>query len=125
MSELSNKAEEIAGRAKQTAGDLTGNDELHAEGVADEARAQFTQGVDAVVEKAQDTADAVSEAVGGAADTARQFHLDDSRVQIALAAGLALAIALVVRRTRSKSRSTKRSIARGAAAAGLANAFSR
>jgi uncharacterized protein YjbJ (UPF0337 family) len=147
MSQLTNKAEEFAGRAKQAAGDITGNDELHAEGTADKARAQFKQGVDTVVGKAEDTADAVAESASNgadavaakvddakqalsgtldeAADTARQLHLDDSRVVIAIAAGLAIAIVLVVRRMRSgKSRSTKRSIAKDAAAAGVSRALS-
>lgn len=153
MSDISNKAEEIAGRAKQAAGDLTGSDELQAEGTADQARAQVKQGVDAVADKAQQAADTIGEAASNgaevvaekvedtaqqlseardkAADTAHQLHLDDSRVVIAVIAGLAVVVTLVLRRNRaSKARankggSNKHPVARKVAAAGISHALTR
>jgi uncharacterized protein YjbJ (UPF0337 family) len=35
--ELEGRAEALKGKVKQTVGDLTGNEELHQEGIADEA----------------------------------------------------------------------------------------
>ncbi|WNV88440.1 CsbD family protein [Umezawaea sp. Da 62-37] len=54
---ISNKAEEFGGKAKETAGDATGNEELKAEGRTDQASA----GLKNVVE---DVKDAVGEGIG-------------------------------------------------------------
>jgi uncharacterized protein YjbJ (UPF0337 family) len=43
--ELRGKLEQAKGRAKQAAGDLTGNDRLHDEGVGDEAVGEAREGV--------------------------------------------------------------------------------
>jgi uncharacterized protein YjbJ (UPF0337 family) len=42
--ELDGKAEQVKGRAKQAWGDLTNNDRLHDEGVADEAEGNVQEG---------------------------------------------------------------------------------
>ena len=43
--ELDGKAEALKGRIKQGVGDLTDNDNLHDEGVADEAAGEIKEGV--------------------------------------------------------------------------------
>jgi uncharacterized protein YjbJ (UPF0337 family) len=134
MADFSDKAAEVAGRAKQAAGELTGNRDLHAEGTVDKTTAQVRQGVDAladsakdavstvaetasttaaavedaahdVKDKAHDVTDAVADAAIDVKDkathTARQFHLDDSRVLVAAGvAAAALTLTLAFRRTR-------------------------
>lgn len=111
MAELSDKADEFAGRAQEAAGDLTGDDRLRAEGAEDRTEAEVKQKVDdvkqAVAEKvsevadsAQDTAVEVKHAV---ADTA-----SDSRVVTALAvAGAVLVAAFLLRRRTRKSSGTR------------------
>ena len=47
---IGNKAEELGGKAKETAGDVTGNEELKAEGKSDQASA----GLKTVVEDVKD-----------------------------------------------------------------------
>jgi uncharacterized protein YjbJ (UPF0337 family) len=42
--ELDGKAEQLKGKLKQTAGDLTDNPDLHDEGVADEAAGNVQEG---------------------------------------------------------------------------------
>ena len=43
--ELEGKGEQLKGKIKQGAGDLTGNERLHDEGVADEAAGNVQEGV--------------------------------------------------------------------------------
>lgn len=69
MSELGNKAEELAGRAKEAAGDLTDNDDLKAEGAGQQAKAQVKQAVDTAAEKVDEVADDVKENARQAVDT--------------------------------------------------------
>lgn len=40
---ISNKAEELKGKAKETAGDATGNEKMQAEGMFDQAKANLKQ----------------------------------------------------------------------------------
>ncbi|WP_410651491.1 CsbD family protein [Amycolatopsis sp. cmx-4-54] len=54
---ISNKAEEFGGKAKETAGDATGNDELRAEGQADQAKAGLKGAVENVKDAVGDAAD--------------------------------------------------------------------
>jgi uncharacterized protein YjbJ (UPF0337 family) len=68
MADFSDKADEVVGRAKQAAGDLTGNDELRAEGTKDKARAQLKQGVDAAVDKVEDVKKEVGDGVEKASE---------------------------------------------------------
>lgn len=42
--ELDGKGEQLKGKAKQAVGDLTGNERLHDEGVADEAAGDVQEG---------------------------------------------------------------------------------
>ena len=42
--ELNGKGEQLKGKLKQAAGDLTGNERLHDEGVADEAAGDVQEG---------------------------------------------------------------------------------
>lgn len=140
MGDISNKAEEFTGRAKQAVGDLTGDDELHAEGAADQAGARVKQGVDTVAAKAHEVADDVKQAASEtveeagqqlsdardkAADTAHRLRLDDSRVVIAVLAGIAVVATLVIRRRRVTSSPTKHPVAKKVAAAGIARALTR
>jgi uncharacterized protein YjbJ (UPF0337 family) len=50
--ELEGKAEQIKGKIKQATGDLTDNEELHGEGVADEAAGDVQEGFGKVRRKA-------------------------------------------------------------------------
>ena len=43
-----NAAEDLAGKAKEVVGDVTGNDELKAEGEKDQAKASLKDGVENV-----------------------------------------------------------------------------
>ncbi|MEV5000623.1 CsbD family protein [Nocardioides sp. LML1-1-1.1] len=43
-----NAAEDLAGKAKEAAGKVTGNDELEAEGKADQAKSSLKDGVEDV-----------------------------------------------------------------------------
>lgn len=98
MGDISNKAEELTGSAKQAVGDITGDDALRGEGAADKAGAQVKQ--------------AVAQSV-------------DSRVVIAALAGIAVVVAIAIRRNRRTSRSKKHPVAKKAAAAGIARALTR
>lgn len=116
MAEIADKAQEVAGRAKSAAGDLTGNDDLKAEGAADQAQAKVAQGIDAAAEKAAEVKESVSDAADAArqkishvadetADAARQLHLDDAasvardnRVIVAAIVAAAVAVVLLARR---------------------------
>ena len=51
---MSGKSDEIKGRVKQAAGDLTDNDKLKREGKLDEMAGKTKQGVEKVVDKAKD-----------------------------------------------------------------------
>ena len=55
------KADEVKGRAKQAAGDLTNNDKLKREGMADRVSATAKEKVDEVKEKATDLMDRAKE----------------------------------------------------------------
>ena len=57
------KLEDAKGRAKEAAGAVTGNDQLKAEGQADQASAKVQQTVD-------DAAGAAKDAISGTADAA-------------------------------------------------------
>ncbi|MEV6440780.1 CsbD family protein [Amycolatopsis sp. NPDC051716] len=51
---ISNKAEELGGRAKETAGQATGDEQLRAEGQADQAKAGLKDAVENVKDAAKD-----------------------------------------------------------------------
>ncbi|MCV7430239.1 CsbD family protein [Mycolicibacterium bacteremicum] len=132
MGDISDKAEELTGRAKEATGDLVGNDDLKAEGAADKAGAQVKQGLEAVADKAEDAKQAVTEkaedakqVVAERAQDAKQVVAEkaDSRVAIAVVAGLAVVIALVVRRNRGKSHRQKHPVAKKVVAAGVTRAL--
>nr|WP_120492705.1 CsbD family protein [Corynebacterium lactis] len=57
MSEFQNKAEELGGKAKEVAGEATGNESLKNEGKGDQAAAKIKQG-------AEDLKDKATEALG-------------------------------------------------------------
>ncbi len=52
MSDIQNKAEELGGKAKEAAGEATGNDDLQNEGKGDQLKSQIKQGVEDVKDKA-------------------------------------------------------------------------
>lgn len=54
---FSNKAEELKGRAKETAGAATGDDDLKNDGKGDQASSAVKDGVGKVKDKANDIAD--------------------------------------------------------------------
>ncbi|MEU7788566.1 MULTISPECIES: CsbD family protein [unclassified Amycolatopsis] len=51
---IGNKAEELGGKAKEAAGDATGNEQLQAEGQADQAKAGLKGAVENVKDAAKD-----------------------------------------------------------------------
>ncbi|SFR24098.1 Uncharacterized conserved protein YjbJ, UPF0337 family [Lentzea waywayandensis] len=55
---IGNKAEELGGKAKETAGEVTGDEQLANEGRADQAKAAVKEGVEKV-----------KDAVGGVVDS--------------------------------------------------------
>jgi uncharacterized protein YjbJ (UPF0337 family) len=54
MGDIRNKAEELTGKAKEKLGDVTGNEKMQAEGMADQAKAKAKQGVEDVKDAAND-----------------------------------------------------------------------
>lgn len=54
---FSNKAEDLGGRAKEATGAATGDDDLKAEGKADQASSAIKDGVEKVKDKANEVAD--------------------------------------------------------------------
>lgn len=52
---IQNKAEEVGGQAKEAVGDATGNEQLQAEGAADQAGAKLKQAGESVVDGVKDT----------------------------------------------------------------------
>ena len=52
MSDIQNTAEELGGKAKEAAGEATGNDDLQNEGKGDQLKSQIKQGVEDVKDKA-------------------------------------------------------------------------
>jgi len=65
------KIEEAAGRVKEAAGALTGNDDLKAEGAADQASAKAQQALDDAADKAKDLVEGAADAAEGAIDAVK------------------------------------------------------
>ncbi|MFJ1755447.1 CsbD family protein [Kitasatospora sp. NPDC088134] len=63
MGDLSNKAQDVAGQAKEKIGDATGNEELKGEGQRDQAESKLKQAADSVKDAAHDVADRVKGAL--------------------------------------------------------------
>lgn len=143
MADFADKAQEVAGRAKRTAGDLTGNDDLEAKGAADQAEAKVKQGIDAAADKATEVKESVSQAADVAqekvshlahetADAARQLHLDDAasvardnRVIVAAIVAAAIAALLLARRARTETTRSRGSKVTRSALAGVGHALTR
>lgn len=53
--DLGNTVDELAGKAKETVGDVTGNDRLEAEGAAQEENADAKQALDNAAEDVKET----------------------------------------------------------------------
>jgi uncharacterized protein YjbJ (UPF0337 family) len=54
---IENKTQDLTGRAKEAAGDLTNNDSLKSEGSADQGKAKAKDKIDDVADKAGDLKD--------------------------------------------------------------------
>lgn len=65
MSAAENKAEEFKGRAKEAAGSLAGDEDLKAEGKADQTSSKVKQHVDEAAGKVKDAAESVKEKLQG------------------------------------------------------------
>ncbi|MEV6071127.1 CsbD family protein [Nocardia sp. NPDC052001] len=65
MSTADNKAEEFKGRAKEAAGSLTGDDDLKAEGKADQTSSSVKQHIDDAAEKVKEAAESVKDKLTG------------------------------------------------------------
>ena len=56
MDKMKNKAEELSGKGKESVGDATGDQDLKAEGQADQGSAKLKQGAEQVKDKANEVA---------------------------------------------------------------------
>jgi uncharacterized protein YjbJ (UPF0337 family) len=65
MSELGNKAEQVKGKMKEAAGDLTDDDSLRREGKADHASGTAKEKVGELKDKAEQAIDAVKDKITG------------------------------------------------------------
>jgi uncharacterized protein YjbJ (UPF0337 family) len=65
MSELDNKAEQVKGKMKEAAGDITEDDSLRREGKADHASGRAKEKVDDLKDKAENAIDSVKEKLTG------------------------------------------------------------
>ena len=65
------KIEDATGRVKEAAGALTGNDDLKAEGQADQAKAQAQQALDDAADKAKGVVKDVANAAEGVIDSVK------------------------------------------------------
>ena len=54
MADFQNKAEELGGKAKEAAGNLTNNDEMRNEGRGEQSKAEIKQGMDNARDKAEE-----------------------------------------------------------------------
>ena len=61
MADIEGKTDELKGRAKEAAGDLTDNDDLKREGKADQASGKVKQVAEDVKDKVEDGIDAVTD----------------------------------------------------------------
>ncbi|RZT26085.1 MYXO-CTERM domain-containing protein [Mycobacterium sp. BK558] len=114
MGDLSDKAQEFAGRAKEAAGDVTGDDTLRAEGAADKTEAEVKQKVDdvkqAVTEKASDIADSAQDKAVEVKHAVTETASDSRFVAVLAVVGAALVAALLLRRrSRTASSGSSRS----------------
>lgn len=57
---VNNKAEDLSGKAKETAGDVTGDDQLKSEGKSDQLSAAVKDGVESVKDAASNIKDKLS-----------------------------------------------------------------
>lgn len=64
MDKLGNQAEEAKGKVKEWVGDVTDNESLQAEGVADQAKANAKQAGEHVKDAGHDVLDAIDGATG-------------------------------------------------------------
>ena len=65
MSELGNKAEQVKGKLKEAAGDVTNDDSLRNEGKADHASGKAKEKVGDLEDKAEQAIDAVKDKLTG------------------------------------------------------------
>ncbi|MFC1413983.1 CsbD family protein [Streptacidiphilus sp. N1-12] len=59
MSDISNKAQEAAGKVKEKVGDVTGNDELKGEGQGDQVESKAKQAMDDAKDAVGDAAEKI------------------------------------------------------------------
>jgi len=62
---MEGKMDELKGRAKEAAGDLTDNDRLKREGKTDKAQGKVKQTIEDVKDKAEDVVDKVRDKIDG------------------------------------------------------------
>jgi uncharacterized protein YjbJ (UPF0337 family) len=61
LDDMKNTGEKLVGKAKEAAGDVTGNDRLKAEGQTDQAKASVKQGASDVKDAAKGVTDSFSD----------------------------------------------------------------
>ncbi|AMT70597.1 CsbD family protein [Mycobacteroides immunogenum] len=69
---VANKAEEVVGQAKEAAGAALGDENLQAEGQADQAASKLKQGLDDVAEKVKHTVEDAAEKVKEAVESVKE-----------------------------------------------------
>ncbi|MDY6050447.1 MAG: CsbD family protein [Corynebacterium sp.] len=74
---IKNKAEKLGGKGKEVAGDLTGNEDLKAEGQADQISGTIKEGLNKVGEKLQNVADTVTAKVDAASNKIKEETSND------------------------------------------------
>ena len=87
--DISNKAEELGGKAKEAIGEATGNEELQVEGIFDQLAAKAKQMGESIKDFAEDAVTEVREFAEDAAENIKEFageaaekaeHLKDETV---------------------------------------------
>lgn len=68
MGDIENKTEEWTGKVKEEVGDVTGNEDLQAEGAFDQAKAKTKQGLENAKDDLKDAGEAVKDKVQDAFD---------------------------------------------------------
>ena len=125
MAEIDREADEFVGDIKETAGQLTGDDDLRNRGVAEQAQAKAqemaTEAKEAVSDSVERVKNQAEQAGDKAAEVAHDVHADDRRLWVTAAAAGVIVVVFLVRRA-AKSRTVRRGAIIGATT-GIAHAL--
>lgn len=73
---VNNAAQDLTGKVKETAGDVTGDDKLKAEGLGDQISANVKDGLENAREFAENAGENIKEFAGDAAENVKNFAED-------------------------------------------------